>query len=77
MPEFEIQALRRIYDALSRWDVDEFANDLTHDFELVLPKTVPWEEPATAGTAWRHTPIFWIKSREGRATRMTSSRRVT
>jgi uncharacterized protein len=42
MPEFEIEALRRIYDALARWDVDEFANDVTHDFELVLPKTVPW-----------------------------------
>ena len=42
MPESEIEALRRIYDALARWDVDEFANDVTHDFELVLPKTVPW-----------------------------------
>jgi uncharacterized protein len=42
MPEDEIQALRRIYDALSRWDVDEFVNDVTHDFELVLPETVPW-----------------------------------
>jgi ketosteroid isomerase-like protein len=42
MPEQEIQALRRIYDALSRWDVDEFANDVTHDFEFILPETVPW-----------------------------------
>jgi ketosteroid isomerase-like protein len=42
MPEFEIQALRRIYDALSRWDVAEFAADVTHDFELNLPETVPW-----------------------------------
>jgi ketosteroid isomerase-like protein len=42
MPEPEIEALRRIYDALSRWDVDEFANDVTHDFELILPETVPW-----------------------------------
>jgi ketosteroid isomerase-like protein len=42
MPEFEIQALRRIYDALSRWDVDEFAGDVTHDFELILPDTLPW-----------------------------------
>jgi uncharacterized protein len=42
MPEVEIQALRRIYDALSRWDVDEFARDVTHDFELILPATVPW-----------------------------------
>jgi uncharacterized protein len=42
MPEFEIEALRRIYDALSRWDVDEFAGDVTHDFEMILPETVPW-----------------------------------
>jgi ketosteroid isomerase-like protein len=42
MPEFEIQAVRRIYDALSRWDMDEFANDVTHDFEFVLPETLPW-----------------------------------
>ena len=42
MPEPEIQALRRIYDALLRWDVDEFARDVTHDFELILPETVPW-----------------------------------
>ena len=42
MPEPEIQALRRIYDALLRWDVEEFARDVTHDFELILPETVPW-----------------------------------
>ena len=42
MPELEIQALRRIYEALSRWDMDEFANDVTHDFEFILPETVPW-----------------------------------
>jgi uncharacterized protein len=42
MAEFEIQSLRRIYDALSRWDMDEFANDVTHDFEFILPATVPW-----------------------------------
>lgn len=42
MPEFEIQAVRRIYDAFSKWDVDEFARNVTHDFELVLPDTVPW-----------------------------------
>lgn len=42
MAEFEIQSLRRIYEALSRWDVDEFANDVTRDFEFILPETVPW-----------------------------------
>jgi uncharacterized protein len=42
MPEFEMQALRRIYDALFRWDMDELADGVTHDFELILPETVPW-----------------------------------
>ena len=42
MPEFEIQAVRRIYDALSKWDVDELTKDVTHDFELILPETAPW-----------------------------------
>ena len=42
MPKFEIEALRRIYEALSRWDVDELARDVTHDFELILPATLPW-----------------------------------
>jgi uncharacterized protein len=42
MPEAELQALRRIYDAFQRWDVDDLAKDVTHDFELTLPDTVPW-----------------------------------
>jgi ketosteroid isomerase-like protein len=42
MPEFEIQALQRIYAAFSRWDVDELAKGVTHDFELIMPETVPW-----------------------------------
>jgi ketosteroid isomerase-like protein len=42
MAEFEIQSLQRIYDALSQWKVDELAKDVTHDFELILPLTVPW-----------------------------------
>ena len=42
MPEFEVEALRRIYDALSRWDVDEFTAAVTHDFKMILPETVPW-----------------------------------
>jgi uncharacterized protein len=42
MPRDEIRALQRIYDALSRWDVNEFATDVTHDFVLTLPETVPW-----------------------------------
>ena len=42
MPELEIQAVRRIYDAFSQWNVDELTKDITHDFELMLPETVPW-----------------------------------
>lgn len=42
MSRHEIQALQRIYEALSRWDVDGFAKDVTHDFVLTLPETVPW-----------------------------------
>jgi ketosteroid isomerase-like protein len=42
MPEPEIQMLLRIYDALSRWDVEELARDVTHDFELIMPDTLPW-----------------------------------
>ncbi len=42
MPDYEIQALQRIYDAFSRWDVDDLARDVTHDFELNMPETVPW-----------------------------------
>ena len=42
MAAYEIQAVRRIYDALSQWNVDELAKDVTHDFELILPETVPW-----------------------------------
>jgi ketosteroid isomerase-like protein len=42
MPESEIQALQRIYDAFSRWDIDELAKGVTHDFELIMPETVPW-----------------------------------
>jgi uncharacterized protein len=42
VPEDEVKSLRRIYDALSRWDVDDFVQDVTHDFELASPATVPW-----------------------------------
>jgi ketosteroid isomerase-like protein len=42
MPDLEIKALQRIYEALSRWDIEEVARDVTHDFELILPETVPW-----------------------------------
>lgn len=42
MSEQEIESLRRIYDALSRWDVDELVGDVTHDIEWSLPDTLPW-----------------------------------
>ena len=42
MPEHEIAALRRIYGAFARWDVDELAEAVTHDFEMVQPETLPW-----------------------------------
>ena len=42
MPKPEVQALMRIYAAFSRWDIDELAADVTHDFEMTQPATVPW-----------------------------------
>src|SRR5438093_787011 len=42
MPEGEVQSLRRIYAALSRWDIDELERDVAHDFELSLPDSLPW-----------------------------------
>ena len=38
----ELEALRRIYAAISKWDVDEWARSVTHDFELCMPETLPW-----------------------------------
>jgi ketosteroid isomerase-like protein len=38
----DIRALRRIYDAISAWRVDELRRDVTHDIEWNLPETVPW-----------------------------------
>jgi ketosteroid isomerase-like protein len=42
MPQDDIQTVRRIYDALARWDLDELVRDLTHDVEWTLPETLPW-----------------------------------
>jgi uncharacterized protein len=42
MTEQDIKAVRRIYDALSRWDVEELQRDVAHDFELSLPDRLPW-----------------------------------
>jgi uncharacterized protein len=42
MGEHDIQSLRRIYAAFSRWDIDELESDVAHDFELSLPDSLPW-----------------------------------
>jgi len=40
--EHDVESLRRIYNAFSRWDVDELVSDLAHDIEWSLPDTLPW-----------------------------------
>jgi uncharacterized protein len=40
--EEDVKALRRIYDAFSRWDIDELSRDVAHDFELNLPESLPY-----------------------------------
>lgn len=42
MGDEDIQAIRRIYSALSRWDVDDLVADVTHDIEWTLPASLPW-----------------------------------
>jgi ketosteroid isomerase-like protein len=42
MSDDDVQSLRRIYDAFSRWDVDELVKDLAHDIELNMPHSLPW-----------------------------------
>jgi ketosteroid isomerase-like protein len=42
MAEEDVQALRRIYNAFSRWDIDELWRDVSHDFEMNLPETLPF-----------------------------------
>jgi uncharacterized protein len=41
VPE-DVKSLLRIYEAMSRWDVDELLSDLAHDIEWSVPDTVPW-----------------------------------
>jgi uncharacterized protein len=40
--EHDVESLRRIYNAFSRWDVEELVGDLAHDVEWTLPDTLPW-----------------------------------
>jgi ketosteroid isomerase-like protein len=42
MSEHDVQALRRIYAAINRGDVEELAADVAHDIEWSLPERVPW-----------------------------------
>ena len=42
MSEHDVESLLRIYEAFSRWDVDELVSDLAHDIELSQPDTLPW-----------------------------------
>jgi ketosteroid isomerase-like protein len=42
MAEHDVDALRRIYAAVNRGDVDELAADVAHDVEWSLPDHVPW-----------------------------------
>ncbi len=42
MPEHDVRALRRIYSAINRGDIDELASDVAHDIEWSLPERVPW-----------------------------------
>jgi uncharacterized protein len=38
----DCEAIKRIYDAFSRWDVPELSRDVTHDFELNEPEVLPY-----------------------------------
>jgi ketosteroid isomerase-like protein len=40
--EHDVKSLRRIYGALSRWDVEELLSDVAHDIEWSSPDTLPW-----------------------------------
>ena len=60
MSEDEIKSLRRVYEALSRWDVEGFVSDVSHDFELITPDTVPWGGPRHGHDGMR----TWLESVE-------------
>jgi ketosteroid isomerase-like protein len=38
----DVDAVRRIYTALTRWDVDDMVADVSHDIEMTLPDPLPW-----------------------------------
>jgi ketosteroid isomerase-like protein len=38
----DIRAVKRIYTALTRWDMEDLVADVSHDIELTLPDPLPW-----------------------------------
>jgi len=42
MPGHDLKAVRRIYTAINRGDIDELAADVAHDIEWSVPDFVPW-----------------------------------
>lgn len=42
MSEHDVEALRRIYSAVNRGDLEELAADVSHDIEWTIPERVPW-----------------------------------
>jgi ketosteroid isomerase-like protein len=42
MSDQDIGALRRIYDAMTGWRIEELVRDVAHDIEWNLPESVPW-----------------------------------
>jgi ketosteroid isomerase-like protein len=57
MSHQDVESLRRIYDAFSRWDVEELVGDLAHDIEWSLPDTLPW-----GGTRHGHDGVLAFAS---------------
>jgi uncharacterized protein len=42
MRDEDIEAVRRIYAALTRWEVEDLVADVAHDIEWTLPAALPW-----------------------------------
>ena len=57
MSQQDVESLRRIYDAFSRWDVEELVADLAHDIEWNLPDALPW-----GGTRHGHDGVLAFAS---------------
>jgi uncharacterized protein len=38
----DVNSVKRIYAALTRWDIDDMVADVTHDIEMTLPDPLPW-----------------------------------